>query len=152
METEGEQRYLWDLMASPGDIMSSFPKEKLVMFSSLTSTFSYISPNAVFQIDAPPVMSYTGSDDLFLHDVLNYIENGYSVIIFGGRSAKKLTDELKQNDIKAVYCDELTDESIISPGIAVVVGQSMPEGFEYREMKLVAVSYTHLTLPTIYSV
>ena len=144
METEGEQRYLWDLMASPADIMSSFPKEKLVMFSSLTSTFSYISPNVVFQIDAPPVMSYTGSDDLFLHDVLNYIENGYSVIIFGGRSAKKLTDELKQNDIKAVYCDELTDESIISPGIAVVVGQSMPEGFEYREMKLVVLTENEL--------
>lgn len=136
--------YLWDLMEKPQTVIQALPQENMLMLFNFTCAFTLVAPKAITQMDVASATLYLNDEKAFLHDVKLYIQNNYAVVLFAGKNSEYLHSFLIENGLVSHCYDKLTDEDCIKRGEVAVIEQSMPVGFEYREIGLAVITENEL--------
>ena len=144
LEEELGGSYLWHLMSAPYDTLSAIPQGKLLMLSNFATPVAFASPKAIYNIDAPSVTVYMNNEELFSHDIQAYIDSDYTVAVFAGRSKETVKKLLSSSQIDITEKAEIESLSDLSHGRITLISQSLPLGFEYREMRFVCITENEL--------
>lgn len=143
IEDGGGGEYLWKLMSSPTDAVSRLPHGRTLCLASFTTPVPGISPKAVYQSDAPSVTVYLNNEDILLHDIHSYLDNDYTVLIFAGRGRAGVAKLFSDHFIPFTESDEICEKDL-ARGHIVITSQSLPTGYEYRELRLVVITENEL--------
>ncbi|MBQ9949090.1 MAG: transcription-repair coupling factor, partial [Clostridia bacterium] len=144
LENDDGGTYLWELMCEPSHAISALNQQRLLMLSAFTTQFPHVSPKCIVQIDSPAMTSYMENDELFLHEMRSFTDNEYSVIIFAGRRAKGIEKLLVDSAIPVRYKETLESEKDVMYKGITVLPESLPYGFEYREIKFAVITENEL--------
>ena len=115
-------------------ILYQIEKHPIISYSVISTEINDFVVSKTLFMETKSIQSYNNSFEELVKDLTKYQEKGYKIVVASPSvtRAKRLSDDLRENGLVVTYDKELTHE--------VEAGQ------------IVAVSYTHLTLPTICSV
>ena len=136
---EGEQA---ELLGKPSVILESLDTPRTAMLFALTRTYGLIAPKCLFRFETRPATKYLAAQDLLAADIASWRKTGTTVAIYAGGHAVRLQDQLLDMDVHAAVTDSLG--RLLVPGEVIIIGESIEKGFEYPEIKLVAVSEAEL--------
>lgn len=131
-----------ELYIAPTELLAGLETSRTAMLFSLTRSFSLIRPKALFRFDARPAAKYMTGTDALYSDIVSWRRSGYTVAIYAGVHAQRLHDQLSDLGLTAAKTERLNRELV--RGELIIVGESLPFGFEYPEIKLALVTETEL--------
>ena len=126
------------LVHSPLATIEKLGTERCVMLFSLTRSYGLIHPKMLFRFETRPAPRYMGRGELIKDDVTSWRQKGYSVLFFAGRHGMRLHDALSDIGLDLPYAETLTHPPVEKE--VLILGETLPKGFEYPELKLAAVS------------
>ncbi len=126
------------LVHSALDTITRLDTTRTVMLFSLTRSYGLIRSKGLFKFETRPVSRYMGRIELLRDDVALWRQKGYTVLLYAGQHARRLHDSLSDLDTELAYAESL-DRAFV-PRECIIIGESIPRGFEYPELKLAAVS------------
>ena len=126
------------LVHSPLDTITALDTPNTALLFSLTRSYGLIKPKGVFRFETRPAPRYMGRGELLRDDILSWKQKGYSVLLYSGKHGERLKDSLEDMGVSAPYVESLEREPISNE--VLIIGEAIPKGFEYPEIKLAAVS------------
>ena len=126
------------LVHSALDTITGLDTKRTAMLFSFTRSYGLIRSKGLFKFETRPVSRYMGRTDLLRDDIALWKQKGYTVLLYAGQHGKRLADSLADLDVEAAYTEALNREAV--PRELLIVGESIPMGFDYPEIKLAAVS------------
>ena len=126
------------LMHSALDTITGLDTPNTALLFSLTRSYGLIRAKGLFRFETRPAPRYMGRGELLRDDVISWKQKGYSVLLFAGKHAERLRDSLSDLGLELPLVNELVRDPI--PGEALILGEAIPKGFDYPELKLAAVS------------
>jgi len=126
------------LVHSPLDTITRLDTKRTVMLFAFTRSYSVIHSRELFKFETRPVSRYMGHSELLTDDIALWRHKGYTVLLYGGAHARRLSDALSERGMDVACTDSL--ERDIVKGEVLIIGESIHRGFEYPEIKLAAVS------------
>ncbi len=126
------------LVHSPLDTITALDGPRTAMLFSLTRSYGLIHPRSLFRFETRPAPRYMGRGELLRDDILSWKQKGYSVLLYSGAHGERLRDSLADLGLSAPYTESLEREPL--PREVLIIGETIPKGFEYPEIKLAAVS------------
>lgn len=126
------------LVHSALDTITALDTPRTAMLFSFTRSYGLIRSKGLFKFETRPVSRYMGRMELLRDDIGLWKQKGYSVLLYAGQHAKRLADALSDLGVETAYAEKL--ERDIVPRELLIVGESIPKGFDYPEIRLAAVS------------
>ena len=115
---------------------------RTAMLFALTRSYPLIRPKATVKIESRQIPKYllgiSSMDEALRDDIALWKQKGYSVLMYAGEHAERLYEMLAELNIEAPVIPKLERE--IVPREVAVIGESLPMGFEYPELRLAVVS------------
>lgn len=104
-----------------------------------------ISLSTLLNVSAGQVAPWSGEYKYLLEELKNYMQGGYSVIVFAGteKGAKILTDDLRSDGIPADY--STSPKKVYAKRVYVTEG-TLTSGYSYPEARLAAISHTAVSI------
>lgn len=127
-----------NLIHAPSAVLSKLERGGTVMLFSFTRSFPLIRPKELVKFESRQIPRYMPGDTALRDDIALWRQKGYSVLLYGGEHAQRLQDTLHDMNLEAAITEKLS-RSIV-PRELLIVGESIPRGFEYPEMRLAVVS------------
>lgn len=131
-----------ELLGSPLKVLSLLDTPRTAMLFALTRTYGLISPRELFRFETRPASRYVGAGETLAADIINWRKHGYSAVIYAGTHAVRLQEMLIDSGVDAALTERLTRD--IVDGEVLITGETIGHGFEYPEIRLVAISETEL--------
>ena len=131
-----------ELLGRPSILLAQLDTPRTAMLFALTRTYGLIAPKCLFRFETRPATKYLAAQDLLASDIASWRKAGATVAIYAGSHAVRLQDQLLDMDVHAAVTDALTRPLV--PGEIIITGESIEKGFEYPEIKFVAVSEAEL--------
>ncbi len=131
-----------ELLGSPMRLISSLDTPRTAMLFSLTRTYGLIRPKELYRFETRPASRYVGAGEALAADIIAWRRHGYTAAVYAGTHAARLQDMLIDAGVDAAVTDRLERDFV--PGEVIITGESIGRGFEYPEIKFVAVSETEL--------
>ncbi|MBO4849242.1 MAG: transcription-repair coupling factor [Clostridia bacterium] len=126
------------LVHSALDTIEGLDTPRTAMLFSLTRSYGLIKTRGLVRFETRPAPRYMGRGELLRDDIISWRRKGEAVLLFAGKHAERLSDSLKDLGLDLPLLPELTRAPV--PGEALIIGETIPRGFEYPEVKLAAVS------------
>ena len=126
------------LVHSALDTVTGLDTPRTAMLFSLTRSYGLIKSKGLFKFETRPVSRYMGRIELLRDDVSLWKQKGYTVLLYAGQHGKRLRDALEDQGVELAYTETLERKPV--PRECIIIGESIPKGFEYPELKLAAVS------------
>ena len=126
------------LVHSALDTISRLDTPRTAMLFSLTRSYGLIRSRGLFRFETRPAPRYMGRGELLRDDIASWKQKGYSVLLFAGKHGERLKDSLSDLGLDIPFAPELTRAPL--PREVLILGEALPKGFEYPEIKLAAVS------------
>ena len=131
-----------ELLGRPSILLAQLDTPRTAMLFALTRTYGLIAPKCLFRFETRPATKYLAAQDLLASDIASWRKAGATVAIYAGSHAVRLQDQLLDQDVHVAVTDALARPLV--PGEIIITGESIEKGFEYPEIKLVAVSEAEL--------
>lgn len=126
------------LMHSPLTTITRLDTPRTALLFSLTRSYGLIRPKELFRFETRPVSRYMGRGELLRDDISLWKQKGCTVLLYAGQHSRRLKDSLSDLGLDTPSVDALTRDVV--SGETLIVGESIPKGFDYPEIKLAAVS------------
>lgn len=126
------------LLCTPSEAIARLDTGATAMLFALTRSYGLIQSKAVYKFETRPVPRYLPGDEALKNDIALWKQKGCSVLLYAGEHGQRLADMLKDMGIDAPYTGRLTREVIDRE--LLIIGESIPRGFEYSSLKLVVIS------------
>ena len=131
-----------ELLGRPSVLLAQLDTPRTATLFALTRTYGLIAPKCLFRFETRPATKYLAAQDILASDVASWRKAGTTAAIYAGSHSVRLQDQLLDMDVHAAVTDALTRPLV--PGEVIITGESIEKGFEYPEIKLVAVSEAEL--------
>ncbi len=131
-----------ELLGSPMKLIGSLDTPCTAMLFALTRTYGLIRPRELYRFETRPASRYVGAGEALAADILNWKRHGYTALLYAGSHALRLQDMLLDAGVDAAVTDRLMRDAV--PGEVLIIGESIGRGFEYPEIRLIALSETEL--------
>ena len=131
-----------ELLGRPSVLLAQLDTPRTATLFALTRTYGLIAPKCLFRFETRPATKYLAAQDILASDVASWRKAGTTAVIYAGSHSVRLQDQLLDMDVHAAVTDALTRPLV--PGEVIITGESIEKGFEYPEIKLVAVSEAEL--------
>lgn len=142
LRTETQSRSRQELLGRPSVLLAQLDTPRTATLFALTRTYGLIAPKCLFRFETRPATKYLAAQDILASDVASWRKAGTTAAIYAGSHSVRLQDQLLDMDVHAAVTDALTRPLV--PGEVIITGESIEKGFEYPEIKLVAVSEAEL--------
>ncbi|MCR5611066.1 MAG: transcription-repair coupling factor [Clostridiales bacterium] len=126
------------LVHSALDTIQRLDTKRTAMLFSLTRSYGLIRSKGLIRFETRPAPRYMGRGELLRDDINSLTRGGVSVMLFAGKHAGRLSDSLGDLDMRLPVVESLGREPV--PGEALIIGDSIPKGFEYPELRFAAIS------------
>ena len=126
------------LVNSPLETITRLDTKRTAMLFSLTRSYSLIRSKGLFRFETRTAPRYMGRGELLRDDIISWRQKGYSVLLYAGKHAERLKDSLSDLGLDLPSVPALTRDPL--PREVLIIGESLPKGFDYPEIKLAAVS------------
>lgn len=126
------------LVHSALDTIESLSSPRTAMLFSLTRSNNLIKPRELIRFETRPAPRYMGRGELLRDDLVSWRRKGSAVLIYAGRHAERLRESLSDIGADLPVSAELTRSPI--PGEQLIIGETLPKGFEYPELKTVVLT------------
>ena len=126
------------LVHSPLDTIMKLDTKRTALLFSFSKSYGLIRPKGLFRFETRPAPRYMARGELLRDDIISWKRKGYTVLLFAGKHAERLKNALDDLDISIPAVQELTRAPV--KGEVLIIGETIPKGFEYPEIKLAAVS------------
>ncbi len=120
----------------PSEQMETFYSHSVCHFSFIKNNYGMKKPNREINLPSKSVLSASGSIGIFVEELKEYLDEGYSVLIPGKTRSKaeKLSYTLSNYELNAPVSDAYT----FVPGeVQILPVPGFTEGFSYPELKFV---------------
>lgn len=119
--------------------------EKVVAYFDNFMRGGDLSLGTLMNIDAVQLSPWSGEFKVLCEELSDYIDRGYSVIVFAGteKGAKTLAEDLRQEKLQADYSEN--PKKIVSGRIYVVQGTTTA-GYDYTLARYACISHTAVTI------
>ncbi len=131
-----------ELMGLPSHLIQTLDTPYTAMLFALTRTYGLIRPKVLFRFETRPVAKYIANSAALAADMIAWRKAGASVVIYAGSHAVRLQDMLLDAGVDPGITERLKRD--IVPGEQIITGETIARGFEYPELKLVAISEAEL--------
>ncbi len=126
------------LVHSPLDTITRLDTGRTALLFSLTRSYGLIRSKGLFRFETRTAPRYMGRGELLRDDIISWRQKGYAVLLFAGKHMERLGDSLKDLGLDVPAVPSLTRD--IVPRELIIIGESIPKGFDYPDLKLAAVS------------
>ena len=126
------------LVHSALDTITKLDTGRTAMLFSLTRSYGLIRAKVLFRFETRPAPRYMGRGELLRDDIVSWLGKGYAVLLCAGKHKERLRDALADLGLDLPTSDTLTRDPVQRE--ALIIGESIPKGFDYPEIKLAAVS------------
>ena len=127
-----------ELISAPSDAITALDTKRTALFFSLTRSYGLIRSKGLFRFETRSAPRYMGRGELLRDDIMSWRGKGYSVLLYAGKHSQRLCDSLSDLGLDLPVVDKLTRAPM--PRETLIVGEALPKGFEYPEIKLAVVS------------
>ncbi len=131
-----------ELLGSPLKLISALDTPRTAMLFSLTRTYGLIRPKELYRFETRPASRYIGAGEALAADIINWRKHDYTAVVYAGAHAVRLQDMLLDAGVDAAVTQRLNRPTV--EGEVIITGESIGRGFEYPEIRFVAVSETEL--------
>ncbi len=99
----------------------------------------------IFSLNANMSAPWGGEIRQLITDLKSYKENGYSTIVMAG--SEKTLPTIK-NDLQeeGIYCDILTEKSVLTAGKVLLLSGAVSSGYDYPEIKTALITQSKATV------
>ncbi len=126
------------LMHSAMETIEALGTPNSALVFSLTRSYGLIRTKGLFRFETRPAPRYMGRGELLRDDILSWRQKGYSVLLYAGKHMERLKDSLEDMGVSLPAVQGL--ERAPLPREALIIGETLPKGFEYTELKLAVVT------------
>lgn len=126
------------LLNPPSVTIAALDRGSTAMLFAFSRSYPLIKPNILVKFDSRQIPRYMQGDTALRDDIGLWRQKGYSVLLYAGKHAQRLRDILADLGIDVGVAPQL-ERNIVEREI-LIVGQSIPRGFEYPELRLAVVS------------
>ena len=123
-------------------LFSKLNTQRTLLLNALARQSGPIRPKRSFHIEAMPVSQVQPGSESFLLDLKSWKELGYSVTVFAGIHGRLISEQLSRDGFEAPYIERLKRDLL--PGEIVVIGESLPRGAQYPEIKSILITEREL--------
>ncbi len=131
-----------NLLHTPSSTIGKLNRSSTAMLFSLTRAYGLIKPNELIKFESRQIPKYMPGDTSLRDDISLWRQKGYSVLLYCGNHSMRVHDALAEFGLEAAVTEKL--ERDIVPREFLLVGESIPSGFEYPELKLAVISESEL--------
>lgn len=126
------------LLCTPSAAIARLDTGATAMLFALTRSYGLIRSKAIYKFETHPVSRYLPGDEALKNDIALWKQKGCAVLIYAGEHGQRLVDMLSDMGVDAPYTEQLTREIVDRE--LIIVGESIPRGFEYSSIRLVVIS------------
>jgi transcription-repair coupling factor (superfamily II helicase) len=129
-----------DILYSGEQVAAGLQKSRVISIATMDGKMGYFKATEKYDIGARSIASYNNSFEALVKDLKQYKKKGYRVLLLSGSRtrAKRLAEDLREQEISAVYTDDPFRE-VISGEVLTYYGH-VERGFEYPLLKFVVLT------------
>lgn len=121
------------LILETDQLWKQLDTKKTLLVSALTRTFNPIRSKEFFEIEARSAAQYAAAIDQ-LADDLRFMRKQMAIVIFAGKRAKKLVEDLAKLEVHAIFSHELSRQPLF--GEILILDDEIVRGFESSHLKI----------------
>jgi len=130
------------LMLEPEALFHRLRTPRTALLFTLSRSFSRIHTRESVQFDARPAAHYPGDRSELARDIALSRRTGGAVLLYAGPHAERLYQQLLDEGCETALAPALARAPL--PGEALILGESLPQGFLYPSLKLTVLTETEL--------